>query len=69
MLSRPTLDNTFRTVSRGTFRLGFLHIRDALTLAITPNGMVPTVIQKIGMKPIVVTEAVSLLPVSPEPAF
>lgn len=43
MLSRPPLSNTFHMGSCGTFRLGFLQIHDTLTLAITPNVMVPTV--------------------------
>lgn len=49
-------------------RLGFLKICDTLTLAITPNVMVPTVIQKIGMK-LITIQAVSLLPATCESAF
>lgn len=69
MLSRPLLSNTFHMVPCGTPRLVFLQICDTLTLAITPNAMVPTVIQKIGMKLLITTEAVSLLPFSDQSHF
>lgn len=69
MLSRPLLSNTFSYVPCGTPRLRFLQICDILTLAITPNAMVPTVIQKIGMKLLITTEAVSLLPFSDQSHF
>lgn len=66
MLFRPPLSHTFLMVSSGTSRLGFLQIHDTLTLAITPNVMVPTVIWKIGMKLLITREAVSLLPAACE---
>lgn len=66
---QATSEQYISYVPCGTPRLVFLQICDTLTLAITPNAMVPTVIQKIGMKLLITTEAVSLLPFSDQSHF